>query len=174
MRTALSAPGAIVVDSVPANCVAAGNPARVVKRLDPEETFTTRAAFFADPAKLSRDFMAWEQAMLQGNTFFGWLRHLLFSGPGGLMVRETPNQDLIAVLMPHGMPQLEWTAAEERIGKSRRLLQDELYQRFASAGEHWLLSLGFADADVSLSPVPCVLAQCGRIFHPAVDPHSGS
>lgn len=70
--------GAIVVESVPANCVAAGNPARVVKRLDPKESFTTRAQFYSDPARLSRDFMAWELAMLQGNTIFGWLRHLLF------------------------------------------------------------------------------------------------
>jgi acetyltransferase-like isoleucine patch superfamily enzyme len=74
--------GAIVVDSVPANSVAAGNPARVVKRLDPAETFTTRAEFFSDPAKLSRDFVAWEQAMLRGNTLFGWLRHLLFPARG--------------------------------------------------------------------------------------------
>jgi acetyltransferase-like isoleucine patch superfamily enzyme len=74
--------GAIVVDPVPDNCVAVGNPARVVKRLDPDETFTTRAEFFADPAKLSRDFMAWEQAMLRGNTIFGWLRHLLFPTRG--------------------------------------------------------------------------------------------
>ena len=74
--------GAIVVDAVPPNCVAAGNPARVVKQLDPEETFTTRAEFFSDPAKLSRDFMAWEQAMLRGNTLFGWLRHLLFPAKG--------------------------------------------------------------------------------------------
>ena len=68
------------------------------------------------------------------------------------MAGETSHQDLIAVLMPRGMPQLEWTAAEERIGKSRRLLQDELYRRFESNDEQWLLSLGFADADVPLSP----------------------
>jgi acetyltransferase-like isoleucine patch superfamily enzyme len=74
--------GAIVVDSVPPNSVAAGNPARVVKQLDPEEAFTTRAQFFSDPVKLSRDFMAWEQAVLQGNTLFGWLRHLLFPAKG--------------------------------------------------------------------------------------------
>jgi hypothetical protein len=54
----------------------------VVKRLDPQEPFTTRAEFFSDPAKLSREFMAWEQAMLQGNTLFGWLRHLLFPTRG--------------------------------------------------------------------------------------------
>lgn len=74
--------GAIVVDSIPANCVAAGNPAQVVKVLDAQETFTTRAQFFSDPARLARDFMAWEQAMLRGNTWFGWLRHLLFPAKG--------------------------------------------------------------------------------------------
>ncbi|MGA6927172.1 MAG: acyltransferase [Desulfosarcina sp.] len=74
--------GAIVVDSVPPNCVAAGNPAKVVKQLDPREAFTTRADFFSDPVKLSRDFMAWEQAVLRGNSLFGWLRHLLFPAKG--------------------------------------------------------------------------------------------
>ncbi len=74
--------GAIVVDSVPPNCVAAGNPARVVKTLDPEEALTTRAAFFSDPVKLARDFVEWEQTNLQGNTLFGWLRHMLFPGKG--------------------------------------------------------------------------------------------
>ena len=69
--------GAIVVSSIPANCVAVGNPARVVKELDPNETFTTRAHFYADPARLAREFMLWEQAVLKGNTFFGWLRHLV-------------------------------------------------------------------------------------------------
>lgn len=70
--------GGIVVESIPANCIAAGNPARVIKQLDPDETFTTRAHWYADPAKLARDFIRWEQAVLKGNTLFGWLRHLLF------------------------------------------------------------------------------------------------
>lgn len=70
--------GAIVVTSIPANCVAAGNPARVVKTLDPNETFTTRAHWYADPVRLAREFVRWEQAVLKGNTFFGWLRHTLF------------------------------------------------------------------------------------------------
>jgi acetyltransferase-like isoleucine patch superfamily enzyme len=74
--------GAIVVEDLPANCIAAGNPARVVRRLDPNETFTTRADWYADPAKLARDFITWEQAVLKGNTFFGWLRHLLFPSRG--------------------------------------------------------------------------------------------
>jgi acetyltransferase-like isoleucine patch superfamily enzyme len=74
--------GAIVVDSVPPNCIAVGNPAKVVRRLDPDETFTTREHWYADPSKLARDFVAWEQAVLKGNTLFGWLRHLLFPTRG--------------------------------------------------------------------------------------------
>jgi acetyltransferase-like isoleucine patch superfamily enzyme len=70
--------GAIVVTSIPANCVAVGNPAKVVRTLDPNETFTTRAHWFADPVRLAREFVRWEQAVLKGNTFFGWLRHSLF------------------------------------------------------------------------------------------------
>ena len=44
--------GAVVVDSVPANCVAAGNPAKIVKQLDAEEAFTTRAKFFFRSRKI--------------------------------------------------------------------------------------------------------------------------
>jgi acetyltransferase-like isoleucine patch superfamily enzyme len=74
--------GAIVVDDVPDNCVAAGNPASVVKHLDPGEPFTTRAHWYQDPARLARQFILWEQAVLKGNTFFGWLRHLFFPTQG--------------------------------------------------------------------------------------------
>jgi len=74
--------GAIVVEDVPDNCIAAGNPATVVKHLDPNEPFTTRSHWYEDPARLARQFIQWEQAVLQGNTFFGWLRHLLFPSQG--------------------------------------------------------------------------------------------
>jgi acetyltransferase-like isoleucine patch superfamily enzyme len=74
--------GAIVVDSIPDNCIAAGNPAKVVKHLDPNERFTTRAHWYKDPGKLARQFIQWEQAVLKGNTFFGWLRHTLFPSQG--------------------------------------------------------------------------------------------
>jgi len=74
--------GTVVVDSIPDNCIAAGNPARVVKHLDPGESFTTRAHWYRDPGNLARQFIEWEQAVLQGNTFFGWLRHMLFPTEG--------------------------------------------------------------------------------------------
>jgi acetyltransferase-like isoleucine patch superfamily enzyme len=75
--------GAIVVNSIPDNCIAAGNPAVVVKRLNPHESFTTRAHWYGDDAaRLAREFVQWEQAVLQGNTLFGWLRQLLFPTRG--------------------------------------------------------------------------------------------
>jgi acetyltransferase-like isoleucine patch superfamily enzyme len=74
--------GAIVVSSIPANSVAAGNPAKVVRSLDSNETFTTREHLYADPAKLARNFIQWEQAVLKENTLFGWLRHLIFPSQG--------------------------------------------------------------------------------------------
>jgi len=70
--------GAVVVDSIPANCVAAGNPARIVKQLDAAEAFTTRAQFFADPEKLLQGFDQVDRELLRKNSFLRWLRYLLF------------------------------------------------------------------------------------------------
>ena len=47
------------------------------------------------------------------------------TGQGGMI-----NQDLIAVVLPNGSLQLEWTAAAETIHRSRELLQREIYKRF--------------------------------------------
>ena len=57
--------------------IAAGNPARVVKKLDPQRPLRTRRDWFADPARLSRDFRIWDRALLGGNTLAHWLRHLV-------------------------------------------------------------------------------------------------
>ncbi|MCP4747652.1 MAG: acyltransferase [Desulfobacteraceae bacterium] len=74
--------GAIVVEDIPANCIAAGNPARVVRQLDPNETFRTREHFYSNPTKLAKGFIQWEQAVLKENTLFSWLRHIIFPSQG--------------------------------------------------------------------------------------------
>lgn len=65
---------AVVVRDVPANAVVAGNPARIVKELDPALPRRTRMDLYADPAATHR-FMEETWARLHGaNTFADWLR----------------------------------------------------------------------------------------------------
>ena len=74
--------GAVVVDNLPANCVAAGNPARIVKKLDVAESFTTRAQFFSEPDELFRGFDQTDKVLLRDNSFLHWLRFLFFPTQG--------------------------------------------------------------------------------------------
>ena len=69
---------AVVTRDVPPNVIVAGNPARVIRQLDPEREFRTRADYFANPEALARYFDQVERDMLGGNGFFNWLRALLF------------------------------------------------------------------------------------------------
>ncbi|MBN7797885.1 acyltransferase [Parahaliea mediterranea] len=64
---------AVVTRDVPANVVVAGNPAKVVKELDPERGFTTRMDYFADPEGLERFFDEVDRQVLAGNSFWRWL-----------------------------------------------------------------------------------------------------
>lgn len=70
--------GSVVVRDIPANAVAAGNPARVVKELDTANGFVTRETWFDQAHNLAGEFKAWDQALLKDNTLLGWLRALLF------------------------------------------------------------------------------------------------
>ena len=76
-RNAIVGAGAVVVHDIPANVVAAGNPARPVKTLDPQKPFVRRSSWFADPASLRRGIDAFDRAMLGGNTAGKWLRYLI-------------------------------------------------------------------------------------------------
>lgn len=69
--------GAVVVSDVPANTIAAGNPARVVKQLEAEVGIVTRAHWFAEPGVLFRELDRYDRHMLHGNSVRGWLRYLL-------------------------------------------------------------------------------------------------
>jgi acetyltransferase-like isoleucine patch superfamily enzyme len=72
--------GAVVVDDIPPNVVAGGNPARIVKHLDPARPLTRRAQWFSDPVRLNRQIDRMDREMLKHNSFLGWLKHLLFPG----------------------------------------------------------------------------------------------
>ncbi len=66
--------GAIVTKDVPENVVVAGNPAKIVKQLDPDGPFRTRMDMLADPAALERFMDTAYQQMLAKNTFLGWMK----------------------------------------------------------------------------------------------------
>ena len=63
-----------------------------------------------------------------------------------------PNRELSVVVLPSGTLQTEWIETKEKIQKSSRLLQEEIYNRFVDDAVAGLLFLGFSDKNVKLSP----------------------
>jgi acetyltransferase-like isoleucine patch superfamily enzyme len=74
--------GSVVVNPVPANVIAAGNPARVLRDLDPERGMRTRRDWLAGHSHFSDELDAWDKVMLKGNTVLKWLRYLIFPRKG--------------------------------------------------------------------------------------------
>ena len=74
--------GAIVVKDIPANAIAAGNPASVVKYLDADKPIITRSQWMADPKRLAEYFDTVERIMREGNSLFEWFRSMLFPRKG--------------------------------------------------------------------------------------------
>ncbi|MBU1195524.1 MAG: acyltransferase [Proteobacteria bacterium] len=70
--------GAVVTSDVPSNVIAAGNPARVVRTLDPDREITTRKDRFSESFKMKKIFEDIEKEQLKGNTLFGWFRSFVF------------------------------------------------------------------------------------------------
>ncbi len=69
--------GSVVTGDIPANVIAAGNPAKVIKPLDPSREIITRSDRFGDTDTISMNLDLQEQALLKGNTLWGWLRYLV-------------------------------------------------------------------------------------------------
>ena len=74
--------GAVVTHDIPANVIAAGNPARVVKHLDPARTLVTRASLFTDPAALAHQNDQIDRYVLTKNSLLNWLRTYFFPRRG--------------------------------------------------------------------------------------------
>jgi carbonic anhydrase/acetyltransferase-like protein (isoleucine patch superfamily) len=72
--------GSVVTADIPANVIAAGNPAKIIRHLDPDKKMITRKDRYHDTAQMTRFLEASEKADLKGNTLFGWLRSLIFPG----------------------------------------------------------------------------------------------
>jgi NDP-sugar pyrophosphorylase family protein len=72
--------GAVVTSDIPANAVAAGNPARVIRELDPNRKIITRKDRYGDTDKMTAVLETAEKNCLEGNTFLGWIRSLIAPG----------------------------------------------------------------------------------------------
>ena len=72
--------GSVVTRSLPANVIAAGNPAQVIKPLI-EGDRTTREALFTMDQTYDQFADKWMGDRLKANTWFRWLRSLFFPGP---------------------------------------------------------------------------------------------
>ena len=71
------AAGAVVAKDVPSGVIVAGNPAVVVKELDPVRERITRRELFADPNGLARFNETLDRYLLKDNDLFGWLRSMI-------------------------------------------------------------------------------------------------
>ena len=74
--------GAVVVDAIPPNCIAAGNPAKVVKHLDSQKSFITRQQWFSKSVDLYADIDRLDRDLLRENTLRHWLRYVFFPKKG--------------------------------------------------------------------------------------------
>lgn len=69
--------GAVVSSDIPPGSIAVGNPARVVRTLDPGRKITTRQDRFSDTDRITMLLDSHDREMLRDNTLFGWIRHVI-------------------------------------------------------------------------------------------------
>jgi acetyltransferase-like isoleucine patch superfamily enzyme len=69
--------GAVVTKSLPANVIAAGNPAVVVRELNPQEALRRRQDLLQDHENLNRDIDLLERTLRKDNGWLNWLRSIV-------------------------------------------------------------------------------------------------
>ncbi len=69
--------GAVVTKDIPPNRIAAGNPAKVIKEINPNKKMLTREIMFSDPEKFEKISRELDHLTLADNSILTWLRHLV-------------------------------------------------------------------------------------------------
>lgn len=73
--------GAVVTKDIPANCVAAGNPAKIVKQLNPKRRMLTRAFLFKDGDQYWQQQSEIDAYFTLDNSTVHWLRSIIKPTP---------------------------------------------------------------------------------------------
>jgi acetyltransferase-like isoleucine patch superfamily enzyme len=74
--------GSVVAGDIPANVIAAGNPARVIRELDPDMPLRRREDLLHDGSALDRQIDDLDRYLLSSNSWLRWLRSLINPRPG--------------------------------------------------------------------------------------------
>jgi len=69
--------GAVVATDVPEDVIVAGNPARIIRRLEPDQTRRKRQDLLAQHDELEASMDRLNRYLLKDNTLFGWIRSLV-------------------------------------------------------------------------------------------------
>jgi len=73
-RNSVIGAGSVVTHDIPANTIAAGNPAKPVKSLDPERALVTRENLLADTEALRERLAGADRWLMANNTWHNWIR----------------------------------------------------------------------------------------------------
>ena len=76
-ENSIVAAGAIVVKDVPENVIVGGNPAGIIKELEPKKQKVTRMDLFKDPKALEELYDYLDKIDLKQNNILSWIRSLL-------------------------------------------------------------------------------------------------
>lgn len=76
-KNSIVAAGSVVIDDIPDNVIVGGNPAKVIKTIDPSKRMITREFLFSNPEKYAENEQLLKAFLLLDNTTLHWLRTMI-------------------------------------------------------------------------------------------------